>query len=271
LIDFLRRLLSRPRWHGLKSSILLIRGILHAGHRYQCPCCGWRIRRFLAKNAIFAGSPTGYCPRCNAKARHRRHCLYVDQHRPWEKSGPRVLEVAPWWAVSRHLRKRSSIEFVGVDVRNAGPHVTVVGDVTSLPFSAGAFDVVLCTHVLEHVPMDHTAIAELYRVLDSEGTAIVSVPIRMDHPTVEDPTVTDPDERHRLFGERSHVRWYGRDFVDRLRVAGFAVSMDAAADVPRETRALHGLRDDENLFLCRKPDVPADVDSMESTSVETLS
>ncbi|PJA31789.1 MAG: methyltransferase type 11, partial [Zetaproteobacteria bacterium CG_4_9_14_3_um_filter_53_7] len=43
-------------------------------------------------------------------------------------------------------------------------------------------------------------------------------------------TIADPAERARLFGQDDHVRNYGRDYVDRLREAGFDVSVILPGD-----------------------------------------
>ena len=81
----------------------------------------------------------------------------------------------------------------------------------------------------------------------------MSVPIRLDRATHEDPSITDPAERQAVFGERSHVRWYGADLADRLRATGFEVELDLASELPESACRRHGLRRDENLFVCRKP------------------
>ena len=46
----------------------------------------------------------------------------------------------------------------------------------SLPFGGGRFDVVLCNHVIEHVPEPGNALRELFRVLRPGGLLIVGVP-----------------------------------------------------------------------------------------------
>jgi SAM-dependent methyltransferase len=50
------------------------------------------------------------------------------------------------------------------------------GDALSLPFVDGEFDRVVAAEVLEHIPEDTTAIAELARVLRPGGTMAVTVP-----------------------------------------------------------------------------------------------
>ncbi|RMI28335.1 class I SAM-dependent methyltransferase [Nocardia stercoris] len=53
---------------------------------------------------------------------------------------------------------------------------TVCGDALDLPYGDGAFDVVIASEILEHVPEDRRAIAELVRVLKPGGALVVTVP-----------------------------------------------------------------------------------------------
>lgn len=96
----------------------------------------------------------------------------------------------------------------------------VAMDITALPLRTASMDAVICIHVLEHIPDDRKAMAELFRVLKPGGWGSVQVPMAGEH-TLEDPTVTSPRERKRLFGQCDHVRSYGRDFAGRLEQAGF--------------------------------------------------
>jgi SAM-dependent methyltransferase len=148
----------------------------------------------------------------------------------------------------------ANIEFVGLDLVRTGSQVTTVGDVTCMPMESAHFDAIICTHVLEHVEKDRQALSELNRVLKPGGWAIISVPLQLSRPTHEDPEITDPEDRARVFGERGHVRFYGTDLIDRLESAGFQVTLDLARQVPNAMRRKYGLRDDENIFHCRKED-----------------
>lgn len=103
--------------------------------------------------------------------------------------------------------------------------VDVKADITELPFKKSSFDIVLCSHVLEHVPDDLSALTELRRVINQEGEGIILVPQNRDmDTTLEDPTATTEEERERKFGQHNHVRWYGNDFSSKLVSAGFKVS-----------------------------------------------
>lgn len=250
---FLAKALKGSRFAGLKKAVLFLRGVAFMGRRYVCPVCNWRLRGFADRWGLIGSNADGYCPRCNAKARHRRIWLYLEANSNLGTDRLRVLEVAPWWSLSRRLQRMANISFVSLDLVRNGPHVTTVGDVTGMPLRSDTIDAALCIHVLEHIDADREAIAELYRVLKPGGWALVSVPLRLDRPTHEDPSITDPEERARVFGERSHVRYYGLDLMDRLRAPGFSVRLDLASQVPADVRLRFGLRDDENIFHCHKP------------------
>jgi SAM-dependent methyltransferase len=77
----------------------------------------------------------------------------------------------------------------------------------------------VCYHVLEHVPDDAAAMREFARVLAPGGIGLVQVPIRFGLTTDEDPGA-DAAERVRRFGQADHVRYYGDDFEQRLVDAG---------------------------------------------------
>jgi SAM-dependent methyltransferase len=135
--------------------------------------------------------------------------------------------VAPERCFVPHLRPILGTGYVTADLQNPADFQW---DVTAIPQPDASFDVIYCSHVLEHVLADRKAMSEFYRVLKPGGWAVLNVPIT-DERTFEDPTVTDPAERLRLFGQKDHVRRYGPDYVDRLREAGFHVEVFTPADL----------------------------------------
>jgi SAM-dependent methyltransferase len=119
---------------------------------------------------------------------------------------------------------------------------------------ADSFDLILCSHVLEHVPDDRAAMSELRRVLSDGGRALVLVPYRPEVATYEDPSIESPLARMVAFGQQDHVRIYGNDLPDRLRDAGFEVDDRTAAELfDAETVEGAELDPGEHLFLCRLP------------------
>jgi SAM-dependent methyltransferase len=86
--------------------------------------------------------------------------------------GLRILDVGcgvkpylPFFASAR--------EYVGVDVV-PNPHADVIAPIEELPFEDGAFDVVLCIQVLEHVDDPARAVRELRRVCAPGGRVLAS-------------------------------------------------------------------------------------------------
>ncbi len=60
-----------------------------------------------------------------------------------------------------------------------------------------------------------------------------------------------------------HVGWNGIDAMDRLRCVGFAVAMEDATGLDDLAVAMHGLKRDEHIPICRKPSTPEALDSPE--------
>lgn len=233
------------------EAFLALRAVFFIGDRYVCPCCGWKLRAFTHGGASLRVRPLGYCPRCNSKARHRRWWLFLQEHTNLFTERLRLFQAAPNYCLSRRFRSLPNIEYVGGD-HNSHRNISIKMLLSETPLRSESFDAALCIHVLEHLDHDREAMRELFRLLKPGGWAGVSVPIRLDQRTYEDPAVTSPQERERLFGETVHVRYYGYDLVDRLQEAGFQVSMDPGTGVDPATRLKYGLRDDEHIFYCTK-------------------
>ena len=126
-------------------------------------------------------------------------------------------------------------------------------DITHIQYPDSYFDVVYCSHVLEHVPDDRKAMREFCRVLNHGGWAVLLVPIDAEK-TFEDPSVVDPAERLKLFGQHDHVRVYGHDYIDRLRAAGFSVAVTKISELCNSVEALQmGLTPASGeIYCCRK-------------------
>lgn len=162
-----------------------------------------------------------------------------------------MLHVAPEPALEFRLRKVLGKDYLSADLLNK--RVMAKMDVTDIHYPANHFDVILGSHVLEHVQDDVKAIRELARVLNPAGWAILMVPIKAEV-TFEDPTVTDPEERKRVFGQEDHVRIYGKDFVDRVKNNGFEVTVVHPADfLSAEEVQLMGITSFAGeIFFCTK-------------------
>jgi SAM-dependent methyltransferase len=104
-------------------------------------------------------------------------------------AGKRVLDAGCGLGYgTRMLRRAGAAEVVGVDIAAAAVEAAradeeagvrfEVGDVGDLDHPDGAFDVVVCLEVIEHVPDQRRVIAELVRVLAPGGVLVISSPNR---------------------------------------------------------------------------------------------
>ena len=142
------------------------------------------------------------------------------------------------------------MDYLSADL--SSPEAMVKMDIMDIQYSDNTFDVIFCSHVLEHVPDDRKAMREFYRVLKPGGWAILQVPI-LAKATFEDSTVISREERQRLFGQYDHVRQYGLDYKDRLIDAGFCVTVaDFVRQLEYRTVRRLGLMRNEDVYFCRK-------------------
>jgi ubiquinone/menaquinone biosynthesis C-methylase UbiE len=132
------------------------------------------------------------------------------------------LHVAPEYCFIKRFKALEKLDYITADLES--PLADVKMDIQDMPFEDNTFDVAICNHTLEHVDDDLKAMKEFHRVLKPGGWAILNSPINENRQTTyEDPSITDPAEREKHFGQRDHVREYGLDYTDRLARAGFTI------------------------------------------------
>lgn len=194
----------------------------HPG-KYLCPVCGC-LRDQFKKGGVGKGRPNAKCPDCGSLERHRILMMYLANN-VWPNlvQGKKdLLHIAPEKFFVDHLKPRPDVNYVSGDLMMSESMLRI--DLTALQFWDAQLDVIICSHVLEHIPDDAKAMRELHRVLKHGGFLLVMVPMYGDK-TYEDPSITDPGERKRHFGQHDHVRKYGRDITLRLERAGFQTSV----------------------------------------------
>jgi SAM-dependent methyltransferase len=214
--------------------------ITHLGKKNYCIICNKTYRRFMhegVKSIVYkkhqiAGA--GYkknvrCPNCLSADRQRLLFLFFALRVDVSQKKIKLLHIAPNRLVSKMLRDHESIEYICGSL-NADDFKDINGievDVTKIGFSDNHFDVVICNHVIEHVPNDAIAFKELFRVVKPGGFAILQVPIALDmEKTFEDTSITSCKERKIAYGQSDHLRLYGLDYFDKLKNVGFRVVRD---------------------------------------------
>jgi SAM-dependent methyltransferase len=194
------------------------------------------------------------CPRCAASDRDRLYALFVKTFLMRPQGRPlRILDIAPAPVLSQFLRGIPDIQYRSADLFS--PLADDIVDIMDMNIYAdNTFDFVVCSHVLEHVPDDRKAIAELYRVLDKNGVAILMVPIlltAMD--TEEDPYETDVNVRWTRFGQDDHVRMYAKhDYMSRIREGRFELLELNSRSFGEGIFKQHGITEQSVLYIGAK-------------------
>jgi hypothetical protein len=199
-----------------------------------CPVCGKSSRRFRPFGIV--PRKDAQCVHCGALERHRLLWLFVSTRTNlFDGTARKVLHVAPETCLEARFKQHFGDNYLTADLFNGRAMVKM--DITNIEYPDQSFDVIYCSHVLEHVQDDRTAMREFCRVLKSNGWAILLVPI-IAKKTFEDPSIVEPEERLKAFGQADHVRRYGPDYVDRLREAGFSVQVTKVNDLVQNDEAI---------------------------------
>jgi hypothetical protein len=253
-----RRLVGRHGVAALREAGALWAAVAHRGDRHECPVCRSRLRFFVPLED--ASMTDAQCPVCGSLGRHRFLWLMLERSGLSPRAGQRLLHFAPEWSLERRFARQLGRDYLSADL--ARGRAMRVLDLTRLDLPDGCFDWVLCSHVLEHVPDDRRALAEIARVLRRGGRLLLQVPVRDGGATVEAPADSTPEYRKAHFGLADHLRLYGDDLPERLAAAGFRVRVwdpraEASAvdwerfvpDMPPDPRRLFTAQ--SRTFLCQ--------------------
>jgi SAM-dependent methyltransferase len=210
----------------------------------DCPICGYH-GRFLS-----LGTPPrwdGRCPDCGSRERHRLIHLFLEREGINLNDGRTILHFAPEKYFIKMMRGNSAYHTADI-VPGKARHAM---DMSAMSFADASVDVVIANHVLEHVPDDRKALMEVYRVLKPGGFALLTVPQNWARETTyENPEAVTPALRYAHYHDPGHLRYYGRDFPDRVTAAGLTVE---AWRLPQAEEPRYALLRDEVLWIPLNP------------------
>jgi SAM-dependent methyltransferase len=196
-------------------------GAMARGHQVGCNICGWHGNSFDG----VAHSESAVCLRCGSIARDRYlyHCWTT---RSRYRRGLGVLETSPRLGSEYRSHMADLVHYVASDYDDRAHRGDRQLDLQDLDLPDASLDVVLTSHVLEHVPDTGLALTNLRRVVAPDGVVFVMVPLLQAH--------TAPPGEVEYHGDQTLVYWrFGWDFAELAAQAGFATTTLVTSDLKR--------------------------------------
>jgi len=186
------------------------------------------------------------CPSCGSLARNRR--LWDILQSDYLKEKLKVLDFSPSRNLYRILKENTAISYTSTDF--SGEFLADKQyDITHIDLPDNSFDLIICYHILEHVENDLKAIAELHRVLRTDGICMIQTPFKEGN-IYENLLIRTPKERIKHFGQVDHVRIYSVDGLkNRLLSAGFQVAVKEYTE-PNDNK--FGFKEKEYIIIAKK-------------------
>ncbi|WP_167853463.1 methyltransferase domain-containing protein [Roseovarius aestuariivivens] len=189
------------------------------------------------------------CPQCGSLERHRLLMLAMSDGRidlQIDDERDEVLHFAAEPILEKIFRKRFK-HYKTADLYFAADLKLNIEEIDA---PDGTFKLIIANHVLEHVD-DQKASAEIARVMTDDGYFIAMVPLIEGWDTsYENPDAKSVPDRYLHFGQGDHVRYYGRDFRERMQRNGLKLVSEITAQGQEVID--HSLLRGEKVFLFRK-------------------
>ena len=258
LIKFFLRKVPRPILQRFVRIAMLCCKPLYLGNQKECPVCGKHYRKFLPYGYV-TSRDNALCPNCLALERHRLLWLFLQTKTDLFSSKLSFLHIAPEICFIKRFKAVPTLDYKTADLES--PWADIHLNVESMPLESESFDVIMANHILEHVEHLDKAMSEIFRVLKKGGWAVLLSPINPERETTyEDSSITSPEEREKHFGQKDHLREFGKDYAEVLSRAGFMVEdIDFVSSIDAQTVERYALASGEvssivnHIFVVRKP------------------
>lgn len=243
---------------------LPVQKLRYFGFKYYCAACESYSSQFLdfdlsslhVSGGIIPNKvvPNTLCPRCYSHVHHRLMWTVLPnllaQLKRQNEAHKRILHFAPEPFSIPRLQKLAGVQYIQTDYMRTD--IDVMLDMCRLGLVSNSVDLVIASHVLEHVDDDGAALQEIYRVLKPGGKAVILVPL-LAQESFELPNVKDPFDRKKYYGQSDHVRAYGLDLQSKIEKYGLEVRVIYAEEFKEFDRNSYLLPIQGRLFLATKP------------------
>lgn len=216
---FYKQLFPEKFRNQLRTSVQQMLAPLYYGSTYACNCCDKSFRKFLSKG--YENRQHAQCPNCGSLERTRLLLFYLEKETSIFSENQSVLHIAPESTLF-NIFSKLNIEYIDGDINpDYARHVI---DLTNIPFDDNYFDLIICSHVLGHIPDEAKAVREMKRVLKPGGQALVLTLLDLSSlKTIEESQYVTPQQKLAAYGEPDLCRLHGMDMADRLGASGLKV------------------------------------------------
>lgn len=210
-------------------------------NKRRCSCCGREVMYSPLSGWYFEmqkryGAQTHWdetlnkeeylCPVCGSSDRDRMIISFLQKAGLCEaEEHAKVLQIAPAATIETWIQTYCPhVDYESTDLYMDG--VTFGSDIMDMKMvEEETYDLVICSHVLEHVKDDRKAMRELKRILKPQGLIVFLVPVSLDMEDIDEEWGLSEAENWRRFGQGDHCRRYGKiGLMRRLEEEGFYVN-----------------------------------------------
>lgn len=175
----------------------------------------------------------------------------------------RILQFAPAKSIERWIQSHcAQVRYDSTDL--CMENVSFSSDIQDMHMVEDeTYDVIICSHVLEHVKDDRKALKELKRILKKDGKIIFLVPVNLNASCIEEEWGLSEIENWRRFGQGDHCRCYSKaGLIERLEEQFFVHCLDENF-FGKEVFIQDGLVDTSTLYvLTREEKVELDMEEV---------
>ena len=225
MIDALERI-SSPLYSPYKVLIGLLHDLIPNGKEILLNNCRYCV--ICSTSNSFSQGPNGRlsatCQTCGSLERHRGLRIIqevISNYLNMNHVLGDIIEVAPS-KVSKKIFSEFDDNYRTFDLNPAtdGRECDFVADICKMPLEDNSVREFVALHVLEHVESDHLAMQEISRVLHPNGVSVLQVPLAGPPLTTKEDLIENDAERIAAYGQIDHVRLYGEDILNRMKLNG---------------------------------------------------
>lgn len=184
------------------------------------------------------------CSSCHSLGRHRHLSIFLES---LKLDFLKIIHFSAEKQIKEIINKKKPYKYLCV---NKYPNESeIFCDIENIHFNENYFDIVICSHVLEHVNYE-VAISELSKILKKNGIALLMFPIIYQwEETYSNSDIVTKKLRELHFGQFDHLHLFGKDIEKKLIENNFSINKIISYG---EDSIKNGIKCGEILYVAKK-------------------